>query len=117
DAHAEDDRGDVDDHPADSGEDDGAEERGGCGPRRPGIRSPAAGTPGGEAGSAAPPRHAPQCQVADGAGDTAISAAENASAGIRARGCSASQAAAAIVSGNSTSKKRGREISGSAPIG
>ena len=56
--------------------------------------------------------YATQCQVANWAAKAAISAAENTSVGIRVRGCAASQAPSQIPSGNSTTKKRGNDISG-----
>ena len=45
-------------------------------------------------------------------GKAAIVTAEAASAGLCARGCSASQAPKHMLSGNSTSKNRGSDISG-----
>ena len=46
-----------------------------------------------------------------------MKAADRTSASARARGRSASHAALAIVSGNSTSRKRGSDMSGSVTIG
>ena len=57
--------------------------------------------------------HATQCQVANAPVKNTSEAAESASAGARARGCASSQRPSQMLSGKSTSTKRGSDISGS----
>jgi hypothetical protein len=83
------------------------------------------GEPTGESGGGVPPGnggaerivksligYATQCQVANSATKNAMSRADAASAGLCARGCSANHMASQMLSGNSTTRKRGSDIRG-----